>query len=77
MASREAPVTIGILFSQTGVTSVIERAQRQAALLAIHQMPRNAYPRGVGTTRTGPAMRMTLRNTICRLKWKRPTLRET
>jgi branched-chain amino acid transport system substrate-binding protein len=38
MASREAPVTIGILFSHTGVTSVIERAQRQAALLAVDQI---------------------------------------
>lgn len=38
MASREAPVTIGMLFSQTGVTSVIERAQRQAAMLAVQQI---------------------------------------
>ena len=38
MASREAPVTIGILYSQTGVTSVIERVQRQAALLAVQQI---------------------------------------
>ena len=38
MASSGAPVTIGILFSQTGVTAVLERAQRQAASLAVSQV---------------------------------------
>ena len=38
MASREAPVTIGFLFSHTGVTSIIENAQRQAAFLAVEQI---------------------------------------
>lgn len=38
MASSGAPVTIGILFSKTGVTSVLERAQRQAAILAVTQI---------------------------------------
>ncbi|MCH8466545.1 MAG: transporter substrate-binding domain-containing protein [Roseinatronobacter sp.] len=38
MASHGAPVTIGILFSTTGVTAVLERAQRQAAMLAVKQI---------------------------------------
>lgn len=38
MASREAPVTVGMLFSQTGVTAVLERSQRQAAMLAVAQI---------------------------------------
>lgn len=38
MASRGAPVTIGMLFSQTGVTAVLERSQRQAAMLAVNQI---------------------------------------
>lgn len=38
MASHSEPVTIGLLFSQTGVTSVIETTQRQAALLAVDQI---------------------------------------
>lgn len=32
------PVTLGLLYSQTGVTSVIEAAQRKAALLAVHEI---------------------------------------
>lgn len=40
MASRNEPVTIGLLFSQTGVTSVIERTQRQAAMLAVEEINR-------------------------------------
>lgn len=38
MASRELPVTIGLLYSRTGVTSIIESAQRQAALLAVSEI---------------------------------------
>lgn len=38
MASHGAPVTIGMLFSQTGVTAVLERSQRQAAMLAVSQI---------------------------------------
>jgi len=38
MASQNEPVTIGLLFSQTGVTSVIERTQRQAAMLAVDEV---------------------------------------
>lgn len=38
MASTEAPVTIGFLFSQTGVTSVIERPQGLAARLAVEEI---------------------------------------
>ncbi|MDK3018056.1 transporter substrate-binding domain-containing protein [Pseudodonghicola flavimaris] len=40
MASLNEPVTIGLLFSQTGVTSVIERTQRQAAMLAVDEVNR-------------------------------------
>lgn len=38
MAFRGAPVTIGMLFSQTGVTAVVERSQRKAAILAVSQI---------------------------------------
>lgn len=38
MASRGTPVTIGMLFSQSGVTAVLERSQRQAAILAVNQI---------------------------------------
>ncbi|MPQ94937.1 transporter substrate-binding domain-containing protein [Thioclava sp. JE_KL1] len=38
MAFDNEPVAVGLLFSQTGVTSVIERTQRQAALLAIEEI---------------------------------------
>ena len=38
MPSRKAPVTIGLLYSHTGVTSVIETAQRQGALLAAREI---------------------------------------
>ncbi|EAQ01511.1 hypothetical protein OB2597_01442 [Pseudooceanicola batsensis HTCC2597] len=38
MASSKAPVTIGFLYSRTGVTSVIEVAQRQGALLAVQEI---------------------------------------
>ncbi|KFE36181.1 transporter substrate-binding domain-containing protein [Thioclava atlantica] len=38
MAFHPEPVTIGLLFSQTGVTSVIERTQRQAAMLAVEEI---------------------------------------
>jgi len=38
MTSCGAPVTIGMLFSQTGVTAVLERSQRQAAMLAVSQI---------------------------------------
>lgn len=38
MAASKAPVTIGFLFSTTGVTSVIETAQRNAALLAFEEI---------------------------------------
>lgn len=40
MASTEDPVTIGLLFSQTGVTSVIERPQKLAAMLAVDEINR-------------------------------------
>lgn len=38
MASRESSVTLGLLYSRTGVTSLIESAQRQAAMLAVHEI---------------------------------------
>lgn len=38
MAFRGAPVTIGMLFSQTGVTAVLESSQRKAAMLAVSQI---------------------------------------
>ncbi len=38
MSSTVAPIEIGVLFSQTGLTAVVERTQRQAALLAIRQI---------------------------------------
>ena len=38
MAFRKAPVTIGLLYSQDGVTSVLEHAQRKGALLAAHEI---------------------------------------
>lgn len=40
MVSTVAPVTIGFLFSDTGATSVIERAQRLAATLAVEEINR-------------------------------------
>lgn len=40
MASTEEPVTIGFLFSQTGVTSVIEHPQGLAARLAVEEINR-------------------------------------
>ncbi|MCR8549278.1 transporter substrate-binding domain-containing protein [Salipiger sp. P9] len=41
MKSTDAPVTLGFLFSDTGATSVIERAQRLAATLAIEEINQN------------------------------------
>lgn len=38
MAYKDMPVTLGLLYSQTGVTSVVEAAQRNAALLAVHEI---------------------------------------
>lgn len=38
MASNEGPVTVGLLYSQTGETAVIERAQRQGAFLAVSEI---------------------------------------
>ncbi|WP_223866051.1 transporter substrate-binding domain-containing protein [Salipiger aestuarii] len=38
MASIEEPVTVGLLYSQTGETAVIEVAQRQGALLAVSEL---------------------------------------
>jgi len=32
------PIRVGVLFSQTGVTSVIESSQRQATLLATEEI---------------------------------------
>lgn len=36
--SPEKPIEIGFLFSQSGVTSLVERSQRQAALLAVDEV---------------------------------------
>lgn len=38
MASSTSPIRIGVLFSETGVTSVIERSQRLATWLAIEEI---------------------------------------
>lgn len=38
MSSQSEPIVVGLLFSRTGVTSVIEGTQRQAALLAVEQI---------------------------------------
>lgn len=37
-ASGGAPIEIGFLFSQSGVTSLVEKSQRQAALLAVDEV---------------------------------------
>ncbi|MEO0624671.1 MAG: transporter substrate-binding domain-containing protein [Pseudomonadota bacterium] len=34
----KAPLTVGVLFSETGVTAVVERTQRNAALIAIDEV---------------------------------------
>jgi branched-chain amino acid transport system substrate-binding protein len=41
MSSSSAPITIGLLFSQTGLTAVVERTQRIASLVAIDEINRN------------------------------------
>ena len=38
MTSTAAPIEIVVLFSQTGMTAVVERTQRQAALLAMREI---------------------------------------
>lgn len=38
MTSSKAPVRLGLLYSDTGVTSVVESQQRQAAILAIEEI---------------------------------------
>lgn len=38
MPSTQAPITVGILFSQTGVTALVERTQRNAAMVAIEEI---------------------------------------
>lgn len=38
MVTSSAPLTVGVLFSETGVTSVLERTQRQAVLLAVDEI---------------------------------------
>lgn len=40
MASTERPITIGFLFSTSGVTSGVESTQRQAATLAVEEVNR-------------------------------------
>jgi len=38
MGSRHGPIKVGVLFSQTGVTSVVENTQYRAALLGIEEV---------------------------------------
>ncbi|MCR9114830.1 MAG: transporter substrate-binding protein, partial [Rhodobacteraceae bacterium] len=38
MNRKKTPVRIGLLYSNTGVTSVVESQQRKAAMLAIEEI---------------------------------------